>query len=196
MESLPRNATAVFGGSFNPPGLHHRRLAVLLLDHFARVRVLPCGFRPDKESRGVPWMQADCRQPMIAATFAGLGNLELDWSDLDRERFTPTIELAERFRNLGELWFVVGADLFGGGQSGKSQIQTSWQAGAWIWQNLNWACLARPGYRLDPADLPPRHLMIACDVPGSSSAIRRALAENSAVADLVVPEVLILLGRC
>ena len=39
---------ALFGGSFNPPGLHHRQIAETLARHFDEVIVIPCGPRPDK----------------------------------------------------------------------------------------------------------------------------------------------------
>ena len=39
---------ALFGGSFNPPGTHHREIAEMLARHFDEVRIVPCGPRPDK----------------------------------------------------------------------------------------------------------------------------------------------------
>ena len=209
--------TAIFGGSFNPPGLHHRALAALLLANFDRVLVVPCGFRPDKAGTTWTWLAPAIRQEMIRLTFAGLdgdagqddapgktvpaglagldgqsptaGRLEFDWSDLARDRFTPTIELARRFRDRGRLWFVAGADLFAGGGRGESQIQREWLEGHQIWRDLNWVCLTRPGYAVDAADLPPRHRLLACDFAGSSSEIRRRLGAGEAVDELVAPGV-------
>jgi nicotinic acid mononucleotide adenylyltransferase len=43
----------IFGGSFNPPGLHHRKLAMALAERFDQVIILPCGSRPDKETSGL-----------------------------------------------------------------------------------------------------------------------------------------------
>ena len=40
---------AVFGGSFDPPGLHHRRIVEEVRKHFDSVVVVPCGPRPDKQ---------------------------------------------------------------------------------------------------------------------------------------------------
>ena len=39
---------AVFGGTFNPPGLHHRAIAIELSKHFDEVVIVPCGPRDDK----------------------------------------------------------------------------------------------------------------------------------------------------
>jgi nicotinic acid mononucleotide adenylyltransferase len=192
-------ATAVFGGSFNPPGLHHRRLAELLLQRFAAVLLVPCGFRADKAA-SAGWVEPGFRRRLVEAAFADLaapadpagpvrGRLEIDWSDLAKPAFTPTIELAARHAGRGELWFVAGADLFAGGARGKSQIQTAWKAGAEIWTGLNWACLARPGFGIHEDDLPPRHLLIEAAVDGSSSEIRRRLAAGEALGGLVAPEV-------
>jgi nicotinic acid mononucleotide adenylyltransferase len=187
---------AVFGGSFNPPGLHHRAMAEVLARAFGRVLVLPCGFRPDKAGAAAGWLEPAFRRRLVELAFAGIPGLEFDWSDLHRERFTPTVELAARYRGRGALWFVAGADLFSGGRDGRSQIQTEWQEGPRIWRELNWACLTRPGVAFDPADLPPRHRLLEFGVPGSSSEIRRRLAAGESVEGLVAPEVAVLLrGR-
>jgi nicotinic acid mononucleotide adenylyltransferase len=184
------DATAVFGGSFNPPGLHHRRLAECLLERFGRVLVVPCGFRMDKAG-SADWLSPERRRGLINATFADLAaaGLAFDWSDLDKPFFTPTFELARRYRSGGELWFVAGADLFAGGGSGLSQIQTGWREGQRIWTELNWVCLTRPGIEIKHDDLPPRHLLLEADITGSSSEIRRRLDGGQTVDGLVVPEV-------
>lgn len=191
-EDQPWPGTAVFGGSFNPPGLHHRAMAELLSRSFERVLVVPCGFRPDKV-RSSGWIAPETRQRLAELTFAGLDNLEIDWDDLYRERFTPTIELALRYQERGELWFVAGADLLAGGARGESQIQGQWKEGPRIWRELNWVCLTRPGVAFDPADLPPHSRLLAFQVAGSSSAIRERLAAGESAVDLMVPEAAALL---
>jgi nicotinic acid mononucleotide adenylyltransferase len=183
---------AVFGGSFNPPGLHHRAMAETLARAFGRVLVLPCGFRPDKPG-AAGWLARGFRRRLVELAFEGLEGLEFDWSDLHRERFTPTVELAARYQGRGALWFVAGADLFAGGKDGRSPIQAEWQEGPRIWRELNWACLTRPGVAFDPADLPPRHRLLEFAVPGSSSEIRRRLVAGESIDALVAPGVAALL---
>ena len=137
-----KSAIAIFGGSFNPPGLHHRQLAVTLLARFERVLAVPCGYRQDKMDAAegkLAWLESGLRRRSIEATFAGLPGLEIDWSDLGNPAFTPTIDLAARYHDRGELWFVAGADLFAGGAAGLSQIQRTWREGPRIWRELSWA---------------------------------------------------------
>ena len=38
----------IFGGSFNPPGKHHRDIVEKLSDFFDEIIIVPCGGRPDK----------------------------------------------------------------------------------------------------------------------------------------------------
>ena len=61
---------AIFGGSFNPPGLHHRRLAETLARKFDEVRVIPCGPRPDKEATNA--VPAIFRAALCDITFGGM----------------------------------------------------------------------------------------------------------------------------
>jgi nicotinic acid mononucleotide adenylyltransferase len=75
-----------------------------------------------------------------------------------------------------------------GGGRGKSQIQ-SWQRGKEIWHSLCWAVGWRPGFALDPADLPPKAMVFSLGYPGSSSAIRRRREKGQSIEGLVVPEV-------
>lgn len=178
---------AVFGGSFNPPGKHHRRIAEILAEHFDEVLVVPCGPRPDK-----PPTQAVApvhRAVMCALGFAGLDRVTLEPFDLERERFTPTWRLEQRFAGRGRLWHVVGADLVAGGGGGRSEIQRSWQRGRQLWSELRFAVVKRPGHDLDPADLPPQHRVFEAEAEGSSTAVRQRLAAGGAAGEALLPAV-------
>jgi nicotinic acid mononucleotide adenylyltransferase len=144
---------AIFGGSFNPPGLHHAAIAQRLAEMFDEVRVIPCGPRPDKLVTGsVPPVY---RAALADIVFGGLPKVIVDLSDFEQETFTRNHELQTRFEHEGEVWHVVGADLLAGGAKGESPIQQSWARGAELWQTANFAVLRRPGYEIDARDLPP-----------------------------------------
>lgn len=174
---------AIFGGSFNPPGLHHRAIVERLAREFDEVRVIPCGPRPDKAVTGV--IPPVYRAALADLAFGDLPKVVVDLFDLEQATFTRNHGLQTRFAPLGEIWHVVGADLVKGGATGESAIQKTWQKGVELWQSANFAVLTRPGYPMDKADLPPRSLCIDLDVPGSSSEIREKLGRGEPVNDLV-----------
>ena len=184
---------ALFGGSFNPPGLHHRRIAEALRQRFDQVLVVPCGPRSDKSTTNM--LPPVYRAAMTSMAFAGLPGVEVDLFDLEQDRFTRTHELDARFAPKGEIWHVVGVDLTKGGATGHSEIQRAWEQGARLWHSARFAVLTRPGHHFDRADLPPNHEVIELDIPGSSSEIRDRLARGKAIDDMVGPRPLAYIQR-
>ncbi len=169
---MPRRI-ALFGGSFNPPGLHHRRIAEMLAQHFDEVRVVPCGPRPDKpEINTVP---AVFRATLADITFNGLDRVTVDLFDLEQDTFTRNHALEIHYAPLGEIWHVVGADWLAGGAQNQSAIQTGWAHGAEMWQSSRFAVLTRPGHELDTDDLPPHHEFFSLELEESSTKIRDLL---------------------
>ncbi len=161
---------AVFGGSFNPPGLHHRAIVERLAAEFDRVLVVPCGPRPDKPvTNDVAPVH---RATMCARAFRGLERVDLELFDLEEAGFSRTWELQERFAERGELWHVIGTDLVAGGAAGRAVIQREWARGERIWEELRFAVFRRPGSPLDEADLPPKHRLFEAVAEGASSDIR------------------------
>jgi NAD+ kinase len=179
---------AIFGGSFNPPGLHHRAIATLLAREFDEVRVIPCGPRPDKAVTGS--IPAIYRAALCDLAFGGLPKVVVDLFDLEQATFTRNHELQSRFEGQGEVWHVVGADLIAGGHRGASLIQRTWAHGQELWQKARFAVLTRPGHELDAADLPPQAKLFPLQELGSSSAIRDRLGRGEDVQGLVTPHVL------
>jgi NAD+ kinase len=184
---MPQQTLAVFGGSFSPPGLHHRAIVHELARHFDRVLVVPCGPRPDKPSTNE--VDPVYRAALADVAFGGVERVEVDLFDLEMATFTRTHALHERYRDRGEVWHVVGADLVAGGGEGRSFIHTHWERGPEIWRTLNFAVVTRPGHALGPGDLPPHHRLIGGHLDGSSQTIRERLFRREAVEDLVGPDV-------
>jgi NAD+ kinase len=194
MHHVPMAARiALFGGSFNPPGLHHRLIAEHLASSFDEVRVIPCGPRPDKSSTNeVPPV---FRATLADITFADLPRVLVDLFDLEQETFTRNHQLQTRYAPLGEIWHVVGADLVEHGATGQSIIQRTWDRGPELWNTARFAVLSRSGHHLQPADLPPHHELITIDCPGSSTEIRERLSRSQPVLNLVTARALPYLER-
>jgi NAD kinase len=179
---------AIFGGSFNPPGVHHRAIAIHLAQHFDEVIVVPCGPRPDKPTTSD--VAPIHRAVMSDLNFRLLERVSVDLFDLEQSRFTPTYELDEHYRRGGQqLWHVVGADLVLGGSRGQSPIQRFWARGPAIWQELRFAVVTRPGFELDRADLPPHSRVFEVQEAGAAVEIRSQVYHRQDVDKLLVPEV-------
>lgn len=189
---MPRRI-ALFGGSFNPPGRHHRRIAEMLARSFDEVRIIPCGPRPDKpEVNSVP---AVFRAALCDLAFGGMERVAVDLFDLEGDTFTRNHALEEKFAPQGEVWHVVGADWLTGGAAGRSAIHTGWEHGAELWQRARFAVLTRPGHELDSHDLPPQHELFPIELHDSSTGIRDLLLHGRDVQHLVPERTLRYIAR-
>lgn len=177
---------AIFGGSFNPPGVHHREIARHLGREFDEVRVVPCGPRPDKD--GVEDVEPVHRATLVDLAFRGLPNVRVEHFDLEKSTFTTTHELAKVLGSEGEIWFVIGTDLLGTEEQGSSPIRTQWYRGEELWKSCRFAIVTRAGGN-GVAELPPRHAIYDLQLEGSSSEIRERLFKGHCVDELLVPEV-------
>jgi nicotinate (nicotinamide) nucleotide adenylyltransferase len=178
---------AVFGGSFNPPGRHHRLMAELLAKDYDKVLVVPCGPRPDKLT--TQDIDLVYRAALVDLAFQDVPKVEIDNSDLEYAIFTRTHDLQQRYETRGELWHLIGADLAEGGGQGKSFIHRVWQDGARLWNELNFIVVMRPGYDLPPEDRPPNHRILEFGDEGSSTTIRENIFRRVNVGNSVDPAV-------
>lgn len=178
---------AIFGGSFNPVGKHHRQIAEKLIQLFDLVVVVPCGIRSDKSS--VSAVSLNHRKELVKRGFAKLPKIELDFFDLDNNTYTPTYLLDERYKEQfpnQQIWHIVGGDIITGGREQKSEIHRVWQQGPQIWQELKFLVLTRPGYLVEKEDLPPQAQVLQIDsLFGSGSLIRERIAKDEPIDDLV-----------
>ncbi|MEY4723049.1 MAG: hypothetical protein RLZZ324_562 [Candidatus Parcubacteria bacterium] len=197
---------AVYGGSFNVAGSHHRHIAMELSDvkpeftqhgapRFDFTLAVPCGPRPDKVS-------VNDTLPIFRAitcdlTFAGVPRTVPDLFDLEQSSFTTTIGLDERYKRAhpdGNVWHVIGADMVQHGAVGKAAIQ-QWEGGERLWRDLRWAVVTREGYPLAPGDLPPGAKIVAHGTDGASSTIRHLRYAGKPFAHLVTPQVAAFIER-
>ena len=178
---------AVFGGSFNPPGIHHRHIATLLAQHHDEVVVVPCGPRPDKPvTNDVPPIY---RASMVDMTFRGLPGVQVDLFDLESRSFTRTHLLDEQYSDQGEVWHVIGADMLTGGARGESVIQREWERGDEIWSRCRFAVILRPGISLNRDDLPPNHRVFDLSLDTDDTEIRDRVFHHRPMEELVTEEV-------
>ena len=185
-----RPKIAIFGGSFNPPGTHHRAVAEALIPHFDRIIVVPCGPRPDKLTTNdvEPWHRA----ALADIAFRGLPKVEVDLFDLELASFTTNDAFEARYGAEGEVWHVIGSDLSAGGGSGQSAVHLCWDRGEEMWRGLNFCVIGRDGYKVTAADLPPKHLLVPVLAPGRSGAsadIRERIFKRQPYGTMVMPDV-------
>lgn len=182
---------AVYGGSFNPPGKHHRQIVKTLVKNFDKVIVFPCGYRKDKASVGAIWLGH--RKNLVLLAFSGIEKVEFDFSDLDNDTFTPTYQVDKRFKDVfpeAQICHVVGADIVAGGRANDSEIHRTWDKGCEIWRDLNFVVLTRPGYDIEPHDLPASAEIVDMgEIYGSGTMIRLHLRNKKPISHLVDEEV-------
>lgn len=177
---------AIFGGSFNPPGVHHRSIAIELAKHFDKVYIIPSGPRPDKPVTNE--LTPAHRAKMSQLCFQDLEKVEVVLFDVENPTFTRTYDLNKLFAKEGNIYHVVGTDLITGGKFGKSAIQETWYKGKEVWENISFAVITRPGYNFDTLDLPPKNKVVNLDIKGSSYEIRRRIKDGLDIKGLVTDE--------
>ncbi len=207
MKQKKAKRVVVFGGSFNPPGKHHWRIAKELARQFDLVIVVPCGPRTDKPSANVIGLKH--KKEMTKLAFASLAarfaesrresrrtdlpKIQFDFFDLDNNIYTPTYLLQKRYEAKfpnSEIWHFVGSDIIIGGRDEKSEIHRVWNHGNEIWKKLNFVIGLRPDYKVYQEDLPPKARTIEMkNAGGSGTEIRRRIAQNKPIDKLVTPEV-------
>lgn len=190
-KTIKQKRIVIFGGSFNPTSRHHIYIAQKLAQSFDLVIVVPCGSnRKDKSLSMVSDIQ---RKDIAKLAFDGVDKVRVDLFDLDSGTFTPTWKLQEIYQEQfpdAQIWHVVGGDIITGGRDSNSEIHKIWDKGNEIWGSLNFAVIARPGYRVEKQDMPPSSELIEIErIVGSATMIRERIANGKPIDDLVTPAV-------
>jgi NAD+ kinase len=184
---------AIYGGSFNPPGRHHRATVEMLCRHFDEVVIVPCGPRPDKPVTND--VEPIHRAAMVDLNFRGIPKARVELFDLESTTFTRTYDLDRKFQPEGIVWHVVADEFIRGGESNESLIQREWMRGNELWSEANFAILNRSGHPLEEAELPPHHRVFEIERDGSSLTIRNRVFHRQPIGELVVPEVAVYIQR-
>jgi NAD kinase len=178
----------VYGATFNPPGLYHRRVCERLAREFDEVVVVPCGPRTDRvDTQDIEPVH---RAAMADLSFGGLPRVRVELFDLEASSFTRTHELDRRWADpTTRVWHVVPDALIEGGRTGESIIQRTWHLGPEVWRRLHFVVLQRPTTKLDPGDLPPLSRAVPVDDAPGSDEIRRRAYNREPISNLVVEPV-------
>jgi NAD+ kinase len=175
---------AILGGSFDPPGCHHRELAERLAGMFDQVIVVPTEVRSDR-------VHATDTAPVYRAaladiSFRGLEKVTVDLSDLENETWTQSWELERRFAKQGEVWFVVPAELVRGGR--ESPLAQYWERAEEMLENSRFLILQQPNEPLGD-DLPRHYELLEVKPFLPAAAIRFRVYNHEPIVDWVLPEV-------
>ena len=183
---------AIFGGSFNPPCNHHLQIVARLIHRFDRIVVFPCGIRRDKPSANI--LIEKYRMEMADTVFGGIPKVQLDCFDLINKVYTPTHDLQKRYENLfpsAQIWHIVGGDIVAGGRRQDSEIHRVWHRGNDIWREFNFTIITRPGYKVEPEDMPPHAELIRIEgIFGSGTMVRLRIARGESLDGLVPPNII------
>lgn len=189
----------LYGGSFCPPGLHHKAIIRKLANRLGpddRLIVIPCGPRPDKETTND--LSLAFRAALCDLAFGRIPRVEIDLTDLEHSVFTRSFDIDKRYRALypnHEIIHVIGADIIAGGARGQSEIHRTWFRGQEVWNELQFLVHMRHGVECVPEDLPPHHTIIEPTLRGSSSEIRERIFKHQSIEALVSPAVAALIER-
>jgi len=178
---------AIFGGSFNPPAIHHRNIVEKLIYYFDEVIVIPCGPRPDKPTANT--IDPVHKIKMIDITFSNIPGVRIEFFDLENNTFTRTHKLDEIFKDEGEVWHIVGSDIIEGGGIKNSIIHKVWENADWVWNNLKFCVIERDGYKFSKDDLPPNYTVFNIGNYGASSIIREKVFKGESINSLVTKDV-------
>jgi len=175
----------LYGGSFNPPCLHHRALAQAMAEDpfFHEVAVIPCGRRGDKS-----YVDNHIRMRMVEHAFAGTPRTVLDLRNLKDDIFTSNYDLEALYQAHDTmLWHAIGSDLLSRDGKGMNPIQLRWARGFFIWDTFSFLVVPRSGYPAPPELLPRRHVLLRGEFVGSSTDVRTAIREGKPFKHLVDP---------
>lgn len=178
---------AIYAGSFDPPGMHHREIAARLAEHFDEVIVFPSGPRPDRPAAdSLPIHRA----VMADLNFADLPRVRVELSDLERNRFTPNHEFERLFGGPDrELWHVVPTSSVCGGSQNHAKIQRDWFAGDELWKHARFVVLQESDEPLEALECPPNFRAIAIPPHRTSELIRSQLFDGQPAEGLLYSSV-------
>jgi len=163
----------LYGGSFNPPCIHHTQLVRAMAgDHFFHeIVVIPCGQRSDKS-----YVDNNLRACMAEYAFTGILRTVLDLRNLKDDTFTSNYHLEDLYQALDTtLWHAIGSDQLVTDDRGLNPIQRRWTEGSFIWENFSFLVVPRSGYPVVSEFLPKQRIVLQGEFDGSSTDVRSTI---------------------
>lgn len=188
---MSQKRIAIYGGSFNPPGIHHVEVARALTETFDEVIVVPCGPRPDKSITND--IAPSHRATMADLAFGGISKVRVDLFDLENDRFTPNVGLQKRYADCGIVYHVIGSDLIG--PIGNCAVRDIWQDGECLWATSHFVVVRRSGHPTEEQHLPSTYEILETGISGSSNEIRKRIFDRKPFEDLMPPRVAAYISR-
>lgn len=183
----------IYGGSFNPPCLHHTQLVRAMAGDpfFHEIVVIPCGRRGDKS-----YVDNLLRMRMAEYAFTGVPRTVLDMRNLKDDTFTSNYHLEALYQATDTtLWHAIGSDLLVVDDRGLNQIQRRWTGGSFIWENFSFLIVPRSEYSVVPELLPKQRIVLRGEFSGSSTDVRSAIQKGMPFEHFVDPKVCDLIVR-
>lgn len=180
--------TIIYGGAFNPPTRAHQAILQACVEHArtldAEVWLLPSGDRSDKTISVSRQRRLQLLQALVNDVILHDVQLDINTAELDRNEQTETYDtvmgMNESYPDRRFIW-VFGSD--------SIVTMPSWRGGEWLVENLPMLVIERAGSPVEKlgryALLLPVHTTMV-----SSTEVRRRLAANETVEELVTPSVL------
>lgn len=177
----------LYGGSFNPPCLHHTQLVRFMAEDplFYEIVVIPCGRRGDKS-----YVNNHLRMRMAEHAFTDIFRTVLDLRNLKDDIFTSNYHLEALYQATDTvLWHAIGSDLLVTDSKGFNSVQRRWTEGFFIWENFSFLIVPRSGYPIVPELLPKRRIVLKSEFSGSSTDVRSAIQKRMPFGHLVDPKI-------
>lgn len=176
---------AIYSGSFNPPGIHHKKIVEKVLKNVDFLIVIPCGSKKRKDKK---YPRDIFRKKMIKLGFSNIQRCYIDNINLNMDIFMSNYELEERYKRMFgtnvEFLHVVGSDLTCIYKDEKSRIECIWENGEELWRNSKFIVILREGYEIDHL---PNNCMVMEDfiIDGSSTKIKKDIKTSEDILEKV-----------
>ena len=165
-----QESVALFGGSFDPPHIGHKKLVEEALSYLKidKLIVVPTFLNPFKTSA---FYSTEQRLKLSKEMFNTFLNVEVNDFEIKEGRSTPTAITLKYFQEKYEVnYLIIGAD-------NLASID-KWYNFKWINEQITWVIAMREGYALDTSQLRDfRILELEVDI--SSTQIRKEIKDNS-----------------
>lgn len=177
----------LYGGTYDPPGIHRRVHAKMLTERFDEVVMYPGGPRPRGEILNDTGLIH--RAVMADLTLRGVPRVRVELDDLEREHQAPAWKVEERFAAEGRVTHVIPADMVSEKCRDEPWIISGWERGREMWQNSRFLILRADNDASPMPDIPPNAEVVTVPPWETAAQIRRRVFEHQPFEHMVTPEV-------
>jgi nicotinate-nucleotide adenylyltransferase len=161
---LIKRGSALFGGSFDPPHLGHKKIVqeTLKLKDVGKVIIVPTFLNPFKDNSFLP---PEKRLELLKKMFKDQKNVIIEDFEIRQKRKVYTIETLRALKKRYNIkYIVIGAD--------NLKSITKWKEFEELNSNFSWIVATRDKNSLENLNLLRDYRVIKVDIPISSTQIR------------------------